>query len=175
MADAVVELRISDQEPVASFITGYVVAMEQFGKLSDAEVAVLPEAVRCGIDVLYEAFRDLAEGRHWPRRKPDEGGFRGAVIIEWPPPANRGASALRGCLAAVYNASGGDEPEPKMISTVTGVTIHAPANGLVVADLTMFADEDGNPVYDGMPNIRDGEIITATFPFLVAEMRVRYS
>jgi hypothetical protein len=175
VADAVVELRISDQEPLASFLAGTGEALEQFGKLSDTDMAVLPEPARCGIDVLYEAFGDLAEGRHRPRRKPDEDGFRGAVIIEWPHSAKRGVGALRGCLVAVYDALTGDEPEPKMISTVTCITIHAPANGLVIADLTMFADGDGNPVYDGMPVIQDGETVMATFPFIVAEMRVRYS
>jgi hypothetical protein len=98
---------------------------------------------------------------------------RGAVIIEWPKPAPLGVGALTGRLTAVYDPFTGGAPGPKPITTVSGITIRVGMDEIVTADLTMFADADGNPVYDGMPHMRDGEIILGTFPFIVSEMRVR--
>jgi hypothetical protein len=97
--------------------------------------------------------------------------FLGAVIIEWPAAPRRGVGAIAGCTVAVYAAFTGSECGPKPITTVTRIEIHAPADELVTADLTMFAGEDGKPLFDGMPVLRDGEVITGTFPFIVAEMR----
>lgn len=99
--------------------------------------------------------------------------YRGAVILEWPKPAPAGVGALIGRLTAVYDPFTDSEPGPKPITTVTGITVRVTMDEIVTADLTMFADEDGNPLYDGMPCIRDGEVITGTFPFIVTEMRVR--
>lgn len=101
--------------------------------------------------------------------------YDGCVIIEWPGPPKRGIGAIAGGAIAIYDAFSGDEPHGKMITTVSSadIVIHARAEDLVTADLTMFADEDGKPVFGGKPHIRDGEVITATFTFLVADMRVR--
>lgn len=99
--------------------------------------------------------------------------YQGHIGIEWPAPAEGSASlVMPGWKFSVWDALNG-----KPITTVTKIEVHVPANGLVTADLTMFADLDGQPVYDGKPHIRgqadlDGEIVTGTFPFLVAEMRV---
>ena len=102
-------------------------------------------------------------------------GCRGTVIIEWPGPGRHGVSAIAGHAITIRDAFSGGELQGELITTVTSadIVIHASAESLVTADLTMFADEDGNPVFTGKPHFRDGEVITATFPFIVAEMRVR--
>jgi hypothetical protein len=98
--------------------------------------------------------------------------FRGTVIIEWPAPARPGTGVLPGWKVAIYDASAPDAAESKLITTVMRVAVHASAQTIIEADVTMFADEDGNPVLDGAPVVKDGDIVTATFPFLVAEMRI---
>lgn len=100
----------------------------------------------------------------------------GSVIIEWPPmraglSGREWASILPGWGCAILDAETGG-----MITTVEKLSIPAvtaDAVGPVTVWLAMFADEDGNPVLDGKPHVRDGEVITGTFPFFVAEMRVR--
>ena len=91
--------------------------------------------------------------------------FAGRVIIEWPPSGRAGI--LLGWHVQITDADTG-----KPITTVTSLAVlHAEAEGIVWADLTMFADEDGAPVLDGVPPLRDGEVILSAFPFEVAEMR----
>lgn len=96
--------------------------------------------------------------------------YRGAVVIEWPALRNPGSVILPGWKLAIFDALTGSP-----ITTVTGadITIHAEPAQPVTAELTMFADEHGDPVYDGQPHQRDGETLTSVFPFLVAEMRTR--
>lgn len=97
--------------------------------------------------------------------------YRGVIVIEWPAPSGRGPhGAMMGRLLNITDAVTG-----KQITTCTSadITVHADADSLVTADLTLFADADGEPLLDGMPVTRDGEILTGTFPFLVAEMRIR--
>ena len=97
--------------------------------------------------------------------------FEGVIVIEWgkPRPGARSVEPLPAWKTAIFDALSG-----KPITTVSKLEIHAPANGLVTADLTMFADQDGQPVYSGNTVYPggDGEILTGTWPFLVAEMRV---
>ena len=99
--------------------------------------------------------------------------YHGVIILEWPAPQHRehGAGVLAAWKLKVRDASSGSP-----ILSVMRADIHAPANDVVTADLTMLADEDGAPVFDGKPRIREGsegpEVICGTFPFLVAEMRV---
>lgn len=92
--------------------------------------------------------------------------YQGHIGIEWP--ARRDPSlVLPGWGCAVWDALSG-----KPITTVTRIELHASAVDVIAADVTMFADEDGQPVYTGKPHLRDGEAIWGTFPFLVAWMRV---
>jgi hypothetical protein len=97
--------------------------------------------------------------------------YRGVVIIEWPASVGTGPYAcMVGHAITITDAVTG-----KLITTCTSsdVTVHADANSLVTANLTLFADADGEPLLEGGPVIGDEEILTGTFPFLVAEMRVR--
>lgn len=95
--------------------------------------------------------------------------YRGVIVIEWPPPyGSVPHSAINGSLIVITDALTG-----KAVTTCSHVTVHADAAELVTADLTMFADADGEPVLDGMPVLGAEEILTGTFPFFVAEMRVR--
>ena len=96
--------------------------------------------------------------------------YRGVVAIEWPAPA--GGSVYACMLGRGVKIS--DAVTGKLITTCThaDITVHADANALVTADLTLFADADGEPLLDGTPEVDGEEIRTATFPFLVSEMRV---
>jgi hypothetical protein len=98
--------------------------------------------------------------------------YEGIITIEWGAPGRAG------------DAASGWKIQPRTqdgvpITTVSEMTVvHAPADGLVWAELTMFADEAGRPVLRTGPGIEPaavhgGEIATATFPFLVAGMSVR--
>lgn len=98
--------------------------------------------------------------------------FEGTVTIEWTPD---GPSPMRGWRFMISTEDGAP------VTTVTDLTIHASADSTVWAELTMFADEDGNPVLiteDG-PRLAgitlgdDGKPLTATFAFEVAGMGVR--
>ena len=94
--------------------------------------------------------------------------YLGHIGIEWPAPAQDGMSlVLPGWKIAVWDALSG-----RPVTTVTRIELHASAVDVIAADVTMFADLDGRPVYTGQPYQRDGETIWGTFPFLVAWMRV---
>lgn len=97
--------------------------------------------------------------------------YRGAIVIEWPPAAGSSPYAVMiGRLVTITDAVTG-----KLITTCTSadITVHADADAIVTADLVLFADEQGEPLLDGMPELDGEEIRTGTFPFRVAEMRVR--
>ncbi|HMH94744.1 MAG TPA: hypothetical protein VK586_27125 [Streptosporangiaceae bacterium] len=106
-----------------------------------------------------------------PATVPDEDAqYRGVIIIEWPPPGASPYSAMTGWNVAITDAVTG-----QAITTVmsTDITVHADAERMVTAALTMFADENSEPLLGGMPVMKDGEALTGVFPFLVSEMRVR--
>jgi hypothetical protein len=159
VADVAVEVKIADSEQFQALMRSLRSAAESFATLSDEERAALPGAARDGIDTLIAAAR--------PESGSDEEhrAFHGRVIIEWPPPRN-GILASWGC--AIYDAETG-----KLVTTASKVMVTADVQDLITCNLVMFADEDGNPVFDGKPRFRDDRIITGTFPFIVAEMRVR--
>jgi hypothetical protein len=95
--------------------------------------------------------------------------YRGVIAIEWPAPTGGSIYAcMLGRLVKITDAVSG-----KPVTTCSDIAVHADSGALVTADLTLFADEDGEPVLDGKPAVRDGETLTATFPFVVSEMRVR--
>lgn len=95
--------------------------------------------------------------------------YRGVIIIEWPPGTGKGPhSAIAGHLMSITDAMTG-----KPIMTCVHAEIHVAMDALVTADLTLLAGEDGEPLSGGEPVVRDGEVVTGVFPFLVAEMRVR--
>lgn len=94
-------------------------------------------------------------------------GYPHPVIITWPAHLP-GGYILPGWGVSITDALTGDP-----VTTVTSmdVVIHAEPDRIITADLVMFADEDGDPVPDGKPHLRDGEIITGTFRAVVARMR----
>jgi hypothetical protein len=96
-------------------------------------------------------------------------GYPDPVVITWPE-GKPDRLRMPGWAVCITSALTGEQ-----ITTVSGmdVVIHADAQTAVTADLAMFADEDGNPVPDGKPVLRDGEVLTGTFRATVAEMRVR--
>jgi hypothetical protein len=121
----------------------------------------------------------------------DEDGpvYYGHVIIEWPAPLKPGeVRALTGWRCAILNAATG-----KPVTTVEKIfvpPVTAAAQAFITCELTMLADDKGMPLLElervpdpqGRPGHigheriyvdDDGRIRTGTFPFLVAEMRVR--
>ena len=130
---------------------------------------------------------DVAEAEE----RSDEGkpADRGSVIIEWPSAGSRPPQGV-GTRLPGWGCSITDAETGKPILTVLKLAVHADAQGFVTCELTMFADLDGNPLlelerrdrYPVMPGHigshvvypdEEGGIRTGTFPFLVAEMRVR--
>jgi hypothetical protein len=91
--------------------------------------------------------------------------IKGSIVIEWPQPI---AGCLPGSPVAISDALTG-----KPINTVSRLTVSADPASLVTADLTMLANLDGEPAYDGPGHARDGEIVQGTFRFEVAEMKAR--
>lgn len=92
--------------------------------------------------------------------------FEGAVTIGW----TQGPAPMPGWRFMPRTEDG------QAITTVTHLTLHASAQDVVWAELTMFADEDGKPLFEGaaviLPGPEHGEILTGTFAFLVMAMTV---
>jgi hypothetical protein len=98
--------------------------------------------------------------------------YRGVIAIEWPAPARPGPyGAMAGRKVTVTDLVTG---KPIMTCSGADVTVHAAANELVTADLTLFAGADGEPLLDGEPVLDEdrSEWVSGVFPFLVGEMRV---
>ena len=124
---------------------------------------------------------DAAEAQE----RSDEAGpvYYGRVIIEWPGPQQE-RFALAGWMCAVYDAETGQAVSTVMRARIPSVVVHADAQNVITADLTMLADDKEMPIlfpeeYPGRPGStkvytdEEGGIREGTFSFLVAEMRVR--
>ena len=97
--------------------------------------------------------------------------YAGVIVIEWPPGAGTGPyHVMSGTGVNIKDAVTG-----KAVNTCMSadITVRVAGWGMVTAELTLFADADGDPILDGEPVEADGEILTGVFPFLVSEMRVR--
>jgi hypothetical protein len=100
--------------------------------------------------------------------QPDPSTFAGDLVIEFPHAGKDGV--LAGWQVTLTEGETGER-----VVTATGLTVHlhAGAETAVWADVTMFADVDGRPVFTGEPVIVDGDVVLGTFPFWVAEIRVQ--
>lgn len=113
--------------------------------------------------------RALVQGHMGTVPLPEAPEFKGFVIIEW----SRSGSAGRvqrimpGCLAAVRDEKDGG------IIPCAGFTVRVPADGFIVADVAVFLDKGGEIIRDADVIWRESDGVPATFPFLVAEMRIR--
>jgi hypothetical protein len=102
------------------------------------------------------------------------GEVEGSVAIEWHPAVHSGITP--DLLAGIYDAATGEQ-----IATAlhADIVVHAGIHRHITADLTLFIDEAGNPIFnaDAWPSGAhigpDGEMATDVFTFLVTEMRVR--
>lgn len=99
--------------------------------------------------------------------------FEGTITIEWRRSGPALPAVMPGWVFAIRDQAG------EMILTVTDLTIHAPADGLVWAELTMFRDAEGRPIMAASPQevadrwvAGDDGIETGTFAFDVAAMQV---
>jgi hypothetical protein len=116
----------------------------------------------------------------------------GRVIIEWPARRECDPHSLRGWGCAIYDAATGKMIPTVMNLKVPGAVVLADAQHVITADLTLLADPDGNPLLElerhpdpqGRPGHigseviyagDDGEVLTGTFSFEVAEMRIAKS
>jgi hypothetical protein len=118
--------------------------------------------------------------------------YYGYVIIEWPAPRGKDGDprVMPGWGCSIFDAVTG-----RQISTVEKLAIPAvtaDAQGWVIADLVMFADDKGMPLLfpERIPDPQgrpghigsericlddEGKVRTGVFAFIVAEMRVRGS
>lgn len=94
----------------------------------------------------------------------------GRVIIRWPKP--RLGVPLIGWATQVIDI---DTGQPITTATCGEVRVIFDPTEIVTAELTMFADADGKPIFDGMPvlDTETGELRTATFRFQVMGMETR--
>lgn len=161
---AVVGITVGDWEQFPSLAYGVARALERFGEVGNESMAALPESVRDGIAALRDGAAKAAG--LVPGAVPS---LPNPVIIEWPPKER--APRLPGWGVSITDAVTG---EPVNTVTRVAATLLVDAQDVIMADLTMFADEDGNPVTSGAKvYIRDGEVIFRTFRAVVSEMRVR--
>jgi hypothetical protein len=101
--------------------------------------------------------------------------FAGEIGIEWPAADIADVRAIAGWKVGVYDTDG---PVTTVLSG--SVVAHLSAEGIIWAEVTLYADADGTPVLhlpEKMPPaefadrfVVDGEARTATFPFLVTGM-----
>ena len=99
----------------------------------------------------------------------DGADHKGSVIIEWSsgtPKQKKPQQVLPGVLTRVLDW------ETEQLIPAASVTVRAAAGGLITADVAVYLDGHGEIIHDPAEiSVSDG--IAATFPFLVAEMRVR--
>lgn len=98
--------------------------------------------------------------------------YRGVIIIEWPAPGGGPYSAMAGARVCITDAVSG---KPIETCQHADIVVRADVNELVTANLILFTDAVGEPLFDGEPVADGEEILTGVFPFLVAEMRVAKS
>ena len=104
------------------------------------------------------------------REPPAE--YEGTITIEWPAPD--AADAVRAWKVTPRTQDG------TVITTAVKITVHVVPDDIVWAEMTMFTDADGKPVYStpsepGKPwvlHVADGKPAQGTFAFLVAGMSV---
>ena len=116
--------------------------------------------------------------------KPDQ--FRGSVIIEWTVPQPQPGDPAR---YRILDAETGRRIDVGSHNGLPFLAVKVGPEPFITAELNMFVDEAGDPIYElmepipgGRPGesrctnrevIRDGDYVTEVFPFLVAEMRVK--
>jgi hypothetical protein len=181
MASAVttVDVRIADMEPVMALVKGAAAVEKQFAKLTGAELESLPQAFRDGVHAWRDAYASYLASRDGgtaERSDETEPHYYGRVIIEWPAP-RPGGGMLAGWGCKIFDADSG-----KMITTVSHLAVGSSPERAIECDMTMFADENGEPVRELEPGPRKGTFLpvldgagnvrTGTFLFLVTEMRV---
>lgn len=93
--------------------------------------------------------------------------FEGAITIEWRPNGPSAPDVMLGWHFIIRDEDG----EP--ILSVTEMAVHASADGMVWAELTMLTAPDGKPILPGSRSTEihlgdDGEIVTGTFAYRVA-------
>lgn len=100
--------------------------------------------------------------------------YEGVIVIEWPAarrkPATGSPVVLPAWPTAVFDAATGE------LIQASQVDVHVEHSSWITADLTVFTDPDGRPLGKSDTTVykdEDGKFRTATFRYLVAEMRVR--
>ena len=114
---------------------------------------------------MAKAMTGRMDGGGWGDESP---GDKGAVIIEWSsgtPKQKTPRQILPGMFTRVLDW------ETERLIPAASVTVHAAWKGLITADVAVYLDEHGEIIYD--PNeVAKADAVPATFPFLVAEMRI---
>lgn len=98
------------------------------------------------------------------RVTPQPADYAGDIGIEWPDGWLGAEGFLPGWHIRFYNADG-------YVHTILEMVLHATADHVMWASLTMFADGDGKPLLSLPLATPDAPLATGTFPFLVTGMR----
>jgi hypothetical protein len=113
-----------------------------------------------------KAMTGLMDGGGYGQESPDH---KGSVIIEWSsstPKQKTPRQVLPGTFTKVLDW------ETERLIPAASITVHATYKGLITADVAVYLDECGEILHDPA-EIAKADTVPATFPFLVAEMRVR--
>jgi len=97
----------------------------------------------------------------------------GQIIIEWPPAPSepRCARLVITRLIAIYEVMPDGQ---ERLLPFTSLAIRTEPDEIVTAELGVLVDADRNRLYaNGKPVERDGELLTGTFTFHVAAIRIR--
>lgn len=87
------------------------------------------------------------------------------IIIRYPKP---GGDVVHGRGITIYRPEGDKET---LITTCGALSTHADAHGILWAEAELWADEEGNPIFDGQPVMNNTQIITKIFNCHVKEIR----
>ena len=94
--------------------------------------------------------------------RPDVYAF--SVVIEFP---SAPSGVIGGREVRIWRTDVTPEVE---IESCESLAIHMDAEGVAWAEARMWADPDGNPLFDGKPMVKDNQIITAVFSVHVAKI-----
>jgi len=115
---------------------------------------------------MAKAMTGIMDGGGYGTESPDH---KGSIIIEWSsatPKQKTPRQILPGTFTRVLDW------ETERLIPAASVTVHAAYTSLITADVAVYLDECGEILYD-LAEVAKSDAVPASFPFLVAEMRVR--
>ena len=84
------------------------------------------------------------------------------LIIEWPVGYS---DMMLAASTMIYDAGSGEA-----IKSISGLTIYVGDGGLIWAEVEMYADLDGKPLFQGPPLIENNSVVMKVFKAQIAQM-----